>query len=103
MQLHYLSKKTLNSTAAPERVVLTISPVTMIGFGELGNLKVMAISCPMDNGSVVLIKIPEPLMSYIDALNSESEVLQLTMMAWSSSNNFLASFLFFTNSVVICR
>ena len=63
MQLHYLSKKTLNSTAAPERVVLTTSPVTMIGFWDLGNLKVMAISCPMDNGFVVLIKIPEPLMS----------------------------------------
>ena len=61
--LHYLSKKTLNSTATPERVVLTTSPVTMIGFGDLGNLNVMAISCPMDNGLVVFKKIPEPLMS----------------------------------------
>jgi hypothetical protein len=59
----YLSKKTLNSTAAPERVVLTTSPVTMIGFLALGNLNVIAISCPIDNGWLVLIKIPEPLMS----------------------------------------
>jgi hypothetical protein len=55
----------------------------------------------MDRGWVVLIKIPEPLISWIDALKSESVVWQLTMMGWSSSNNFLASFLFFTSSLVI--
>jgi len=52
----------------PSSDILTISPVTILMFLDIGNVKVIAISSPAKKGLWVLIKTPLELKFVIDAL-----------------------------------
>ena len=57
----YSRNITLMLTPIPLSVLLTTTPVALMACLDLGRVNVKAISCPMDEGVLVLINIPSEL------------------------------------------